>query len=230
MTVRKHLEELRKVEREKHHPLIHKIHLKHKISKKTLLYVKEYGPHSNIPKTIIKESLKILLFTSFISSFGGLALEQIKVVFLSLFPLIVLLPTLNDMIGDYGIIVSSRFSTLLHTRKIRGKWYKNEEVKKLFMQVFVVAIITALISSSIALIISALSGFGVNLEVALKVFFISIIDVALIVSMLFILAILAGLYFYRKKEDPNNFLIPITTSFADFVNMLLLAFLTILLF
>lgn len=230
VSVKKHLEKLRKIERERHHPLIHKIHTEHKISKKTLLYVKEYGPHSNVPKTIIRESLKILLFTSLISSFGGLALEQIKVIFLSIFPLIVLLPALNDMIGDYGIIVSSRFSTLLHTGKIRGRWYKNNEVKKLFAQVFIVAILTALISSSIALSVSALSDHRINFEIASKIFLISIIDIVLIVSALFFLVISAGVYFYRKKEDPNNFLIPITTSVADFGNMLLLAFLTLILF
>src|SRR3990167_2010559 len=99
--VRKHLQKLQKIKREKYHPLIHKIHKKHKISRKTLFYVKEYGPHTNVPKTIIKESIKILLFASIISSFGGLALENIKTIFISITPLIILLPILNDMIGDY---------------------------------------------------------------------------------------------------------------------------------
>jgi len=51
----KQLEILRKIKRHKYHPLVHKLHRKHNISKKTLFYVKEYGPHTNVPKTIIKE-------------------------------------------------------------------------------------------------------------------------------------------------------------------------------
>ena len=119
--VRKHLEKLRKVKRSLYHPLIHKIHKKHKISKKTLFYVKEYGPHSNVPRTIIRESIRILLLASVISSFGGFALEDIKAIFIPIIPLVILLPTLNDMIGDYGTIVSCRFSTMLHEGKIKKK-------------------------------------------------------------------------------------------------------------
>jgi len=48
--------------------------------------------------------------------------------------------------------------------------------------------------------------------------------------ILFITSIVAGLHFYRKKEDPNNFLIPITTSIADFVNMALLSLLVVMFF
>ena len=72
--VRRDLEKLRAVRRKKYHPLAHHLHHKHKISRKTLFYVKEYGPHTNVPKTIIKESFKILLLASLVSSFGGLGL------------------------------------------------------------------------------------------------------------------------------------------------------------
>src|SRR3989338_5827245 len=107
--MRHDLEMLRNIKKKKNTSLIHKIHKKHKISKKTLFYVKEYG-HHNVVNTIIKESIKILLLASIISSVGGLALEHIKTVFISIMPLIILMPTLNDMIGDYGTIISSRFS------------------------------------------------------------------------------------------------------------------------
>src|SRR3989344_4456058 len=114
-----HLRKLQKIKRKKHHPLIHQIHQRHKISKKTLFYVKEYGPHSHVPRTIIRESIKILIFASVLSSLGGLALEHIKAIFVSVLPLIILLPTLNDMVGDFGTIIASRFSTMLHENWIK---------------------------------------------------------------------------------------------------------------
>lgn len=228
--LRKHLEKLKSIKRRKYHPLIHKIRKKYGISRKSLFYVKEYGPHSNVSKTIIKESIKILLFASILSSLGGLALENIKTVFVSIVPLIVLLPALNDMIGDYGIIISSRFSTLLYTGKIRGKWYKNSNLHKLLVQVFVISIITAVIASSTALGVSYFSEFVVNFEVAFKIFLITLIDTSLIICILFLIAVNVGLYFYKKNEDIDNFLIPITTSIADFGNMILLAILVILFF
>ena len=228
--IRISLERLRKIKRKQRHPLLHRIHKKHNISKKTLFYVKEYGAHTNIPKTIIKESIKILLFASIISSFGGFALEQIKIIFISIIPLVILLPTLNDMIGDYGTIISSKFSTLLHENKVSKKWWMDNDIKRLFYQIFIIAMITAIISSFVALIISVFSNYSIDKVIILKIFFISLVDVAILVNILFFTAILSGIYLYKKKEDPNNFLIPITTSIADFGNMFILTALILLFF
>ena len=228
--LRRQLEKLKSIERRKYHQLIHKIHKKHRISGRTLLYVKEYGPHTNISGTIIKESLKILLFASLISSLGGLALENMKQIFFSIIPLVILLPVLNDMVGDYGIIVSSRFTTLLHTGKVKGKWYKNNDLKKLFAQIFIISVITALISSFLALFLSAFYNYGLNIGIIFKIFLIAVMDVSILVSILSLISVFAGLYLYRHGEDPNNFLIPITTSIADFGNILVLAFLVLLFF
>ena len=228
--MRDHLEELRLVKRHQHHPLIHQIHKEHRISHKTLFYVKEYGPHSHIAKTIIAESIKVLLFASIISSVGGFALEQIKTLFVSIAPLIILLPALNDLIGDFGTIVSSHFSTLLHEGKIGLRWWENPELRKLFLQVLLIAVFFAALGAGLSLFISQFFGTGVDANTAMKILFIAVLDILLVVGILFLVAILAGQYFYKKGEDPNNFLIPITTSIADFGNMLLLAGLVILFF
>jgi len=224
-----YLEKITRFKRKKHYPEIHEVHKKYNISKQTLFYVKEYGKNANVSKTIIKESIKILLLASVISSFGGLALEQIKTLFLSIMPLLILLPSLNNMIGNYGTIISSRFSTMLHEGEIKEKWKKNRELKKLFSQMTLLTIIGAVLSSLIAIAITYFSG-GILFETATKVFFIVLIDMFILTNVLFFVATRAGIYIYKKKEDPNNFLIPITTSVADFTNMVVLAVLIILLF
>jgi len=226
----KHLEKLRKIKRKRYHPLIHKIHKKHEISKKTLFYVKEYGPHANIPRTIIKESIKVLLLASIISSFGGLAIEHVKFLIVSLFPLVILLPALNDMIGSYGTVMSSKFSTMLHERKVGKKWWLDHTLSKLFVQIFIISIITTLFSCSVALFISGFSSYSISVMIMAKFFFIIIIDVILLIAVLFLTSVFAGMYFYKKGEDPNNFLIPITTSIADFGNMVILSLLVVLFF
>lgn len=227
----KALNQLTKIERHRHHPLLHKLHKKHGLTRKTLLYIKEYGPHSHVASVIIKESLKVLLLASILSAFGGFALEQIKTLFVSIIPLVVLLPALNDMIGDYGTIVSSRLSTMLHENVVQKKWWQTPELKELFVQIAVVSMITAALSAVIAMIIPIFtSGYGLALGNAVKIFAITIIDVAVLVSLLFFTSIYAGLRIYKKKEDPNNFLIPITTSIADFGNMAVLALLVMLFF
>ncbi len=230
VSLRRHLQKLRTIKRSYHHPLIHVIHKKHHVSHKTLFYIKEYGPHAHVARTIIKESIEILLMASIISSFGGLALEKIKPLFIGIMPLIILLPTLNNMIGAYGTVVSSRFSTMLYEGRVRSSIWVNKELKKLFFQVLFIAITTALLSVLFSVFTSRALNVTVAFLVTLKLMLIVIADVAILVSVLFIVAVLAGLYFYHKKEDPNNFLIPITTSIADYANMALLALLVPLFF
>ena len=222
----KHLLKIRRLKKNEHHAMLYKVHKKYGISKRTLFYVKEYD-NSNITRTILKESVLILLLASVISSLGGFALANVKTAFFSIIPLIIMLPVLNDMVGDYGIIISSKFSGMLHMGRIRGNILMNEHLRKLFIQIMIIALLTASICSIIAL---GLSTFATTLtyDIALKVFLITIIDVIVLVSILFIVAIAAGIYFYKKKEDPNNFLIPMTTSIADFGNMLILALLVMM--
>ena len=225
-----HLNQLTKVKRKLFHPLVHTIHKTHKIARNTLFYIKEYGPKSNISHTIIKESIKILLFASILSSIGGLSLENIKSTFISIIPLVILLPTLNNLIGDYGIIFSSKFTTLLYEGKISKKSWLNKELRYLLFDLIVIAIITAVLSSLLAIAISHFAGYSITPDLIEKVMLISLIDVIALVLILFFIGVAAGFYFYDKQEDPNNFLIPITTSIADLGNMLLLTLLIILFF
>ncbi|MBU2503754.1 MAG: magnesium transporter [Nanoarchaeota archaeon] len=227
--IRKYLEKIRSLKREKHHPIIHEVHKKHNISHQTLLYIKEYGKRSNVSGTIVKESLKILLLASIISSFGGFALDRIELLFLSIYPLVLLLPSLNNMIGNYGTIISSRFSTMLYEGKVEKKWWKDSELKKLFCQIMIITLMGVILSTGIAFAITHFSQ-GLSFDMALRVFFIVLIDAAILANILFFIAVFAGLYLYKKQEDPNNFLIPLTTSIADFANMVILAVLILVLF
>lgn len=229
-TLRQHIEKLRKVRRSEHHPLIYTIHKKHKVSKRTLFYIKEYGPHSHVAKTILRESIEIILLAAILSSFGGFALERVKLLFMQIIPLIIMFPTLNAMIGDYGIIVSSRFSTMLHEGKVKNDIWSSRILKILFMQIMLIAFITAILSTGLSLITSKFMGSTFDAMLAIKLMLTIIVDVLVLVMVLFIISVVAGRYFYNKKEDPNNFLIPITTSIADFGNMLLLSLLVLLFF
>lgn len=222
------LELLRSLPRKHFHALQHEIHEKHKLSRKTLFFVKEYGPRSNVAATIVRESLKILLLASLISSLGGLALENMKPLLVSLVPIVVLLPALNHLIGNCGTIFSSKFSAMLWEGRIRGlrgpalSEFSNSVLRKLFAQVLVIAILSAIAGAAAALLLSG-TRFSTDFVFAAKIFAIALIDSVILVFVLLAVAVLGGTYFYAKREDPNNFLIPITTGVADFGNMLLLA-------
>jgi len=180
---------------------------------------------------ITRESLKILIVASIISSLGGIGLEDIKAKFVVIIPLLILLPALNDMIGDFGTIISSRFTTMLYLGKIHEeRWWKSPILGNLFLLVAAVAFIAALYISLLAGSISLLKGYPLTASILVKTVIIAVLSTAILITLMFWIAVTAGFKIYKRNEDPSNFLIPITTSVADFASMLILSGLVYLLF
>lgn len=219
------LSKLSKVHRSHEHPLLHHLHAKYHISRKTLFYVKEYGQHSNIMRVIVKESTGMLLLATLITLFGGIALEEIKTTFVAVMPLVILLPALNSLIGSYGTIISSRLTTLLHEGYIQKNALLNREMQKLILQIMLIAAITAIVAAAASLAISTFAGFPWDLTLAVRIFLIALFDTLILVALLTFIATTLGLALYKKKEDPNNILIPLTTSIADVGNIVIMALL-----
>ncbi|MBU0898195.1 MAG: magnesium transporter [Nanoarchaeota archaeon] len=207
------------------------IHHKYLSLKRKPFYTKEYdNPKTNVSRVIINESLKILILVALIGSFGGIFLESIKGNFISILPLIIILPSLNGMIGNHSAVFSSRFSTMLHKGILMHKWWSDPRVKKLILQIFILSLVSATIISFSSLLISALMGFALNSSIVIKIFTICIIDTVIIILIVSLISIIIGIKVHKKHEDPDNFLIPITTTVADFSNIMILFLLILLLF
>lgn len=170
---------------------------------------------------IFKESSKVLILASFISTFGGIGLEAMKHKIILFVPFIILLPALNDMIGDFGTIVSSRFTTLLYLGKVGWHWRESEDVKTLIREVSIVAMISSVYIGIMAGLISYIKGYAISIIMLAKILLFSIMATAMLVSIIVIVAVIGGIVIYRKNSDPNNILIPLTTSFADLGSLLL---------
>lgn len=230
MTEKERLEAVSKLQREKRHPLIYETHEEDEIHRGTLFYVKEYGTGAIVWRTILRESIAVMVLASLISSLGGVAFEHAKETIFALTPFIILLPATNDMMGDFGIIVSSRFSELLYQQDIEATWWREPEIQRLFVQILTAAVITAVLTALLALGITVVGYSGVGTTFVVKVVGVVLLDTLVLVSTVFLVAVLSGLVVFRHEEDPNNFLIPITTAVADFLNIVLLTGLILFLF
>ncbi|MBI4020304.1 MAG: magnesium transporter [Candidatus Aenigmarchaeota archaeon] len=233
----KHKRTLAELKRKHHHPLVHHIHKKHRISYRTLFYMKEYGPRSHVSHVILRESIKILVLTSVLSSIGGLGIESIQEKFIAVLPLLILLPTVNGMIGNFGTIVSSKFTTSLYMREVRGysrpfdpRWWKSGDLYNLLVMVLLVALICSVYVGVISSIIALARGYPLLISEVFRLIMVSVATTAVLVSIIFVVSVIGGIFIYRRGEDPNNFLIPITTSIADICSMLVLAGMALLLF
>ena len=220
---KKLLQKVTKVRRHEHHPVLHNVHRKYGISRRTLFYMKEYGPRSHVAHVIVRESLKILVLASIISSIGGISMESITAQLLVITPLLILMPAMNDMVGDFGCIVSSKFTTMLYLGKVNRKWWRSRHLHTLFLVILFTSFLTSVFIGVAASVIAYWQGFSLTFDVFLKILSIAVLSNLIIVAIIFCISIIGGLGIYGKKEDPNNFLIPITTSVADLLNLVIFA-------
>lgn len=181
-------------------------------------------------KSIFKESIGVLIFAALLSTFGGIALRSVQGKLLVILPIIILLPALSDMIGDFGITIVSKFTTGLYLHKVTKPWYKSHFIKHITRDVIPVATIASFYISIIAIFIAMGKGYTLTLPTALKIILITLLTAILLVLVIMAVAILGGLYVFHKKKDPDDVLIPLTTSIADLACMSFLALLVFLFF
>lgn len=180
---------------------------------------------------IIRQSLPILVAASVISSAGGIAVESLVQRFALVLPLLVMLPALNDMIGDFGTIVAPRFTTLLYLGKLHEKtWRRSRIVRQMLGVLLGIAAFAALYLAALSTIIALVAGWMFDAFSFFKIVLIALTATTLLVAVIFYISIKGGFYVFRKGQDPDNLLVPLATSIADMGNLILMSALLALLF
>jgi cation transporter-like permease len=173
---------------------------------------------------IIRESIGILIIASAISTAGGLGIEAISRKLVAILPLLVLMPALNDMVGDFGSIVSSRFTEMLFLRHISERnWWRSPELRKLIRAIFTVAVIAAAYLGLLSYGLAMLQGYPFEPLRLLQVVAAALAVTLVIVTVLSSAAIAGGFWVYRRGHNPDNYLIPLTTALGDMASMAALA-------
>ncbi|NHJ25733.1 MAG: hypothetical protein EAX89_14220 [Candidatus Lokiarchaeota archaeon] len=171
-------------------------------------------------KRIITESIIIVIISSTIGIFTGSVLT-INLEILYGFPIItIILPALNSLTGDISTVLISRLTTHLYIGIIPPKVQKSHRLIQDFIGLF-----GTILLSLVALILLGY-GFVLILGVAIINPLLIILSISLTVFLLFIVMFItlfiSAIILFKKGKDPNNFLIPFTTSLADFLTPLLL--------
>lgn len=214
---------LQHLERRRHHQLIHRIHRTHRISYRTLFYMKEYGRRSHVAGVIMRESILALFISLVLSVFGGVTMESIRQQFVSFMPLIILLPALNDMMGDYSMILTSKLSTLAFVRNGMKKWWSSTDMKRIARSILLVAAVSALYIGVASSLVAYLKGFELGAGSIIRVVVVSAITTLVMIVLISIMAVFGVSYIYRKREDPNSIVMPVLTSVADMGTILVFA-------
>ncbi|MEJ2296578.1 MAG: magnesium transporter [Candidatus Lokiarchaeota archaeon] len=171
-------------------------------------------------KKIFKESVIVVIVSSIIGIFSGTFLSEHDELLYSFPIILLLLPSLNSLIGDMCTILTSRLTSHLYIGTIPPKIKKSNKLIQDFYGLF----FTILLSIVALIIIGYSVGIISGIEIVnpfLIIFLIFITIVSLFVVM-FVFLFITSILLFKLGKDPNNYLIPIITSLLDFLTPVLL--------
>lgn len=175
---------------------------------------------SDETKTIIRQSTPILLLCSFLGGSAGAILNSSVETLLTNPSLLTLLPLFSGESGSLISILGARLSSGLHSGLIEPLNRPNLYAIDNFVICFVIAVIVFPLIGILAEISSVIlktSGVGF-----LNITLISTISGLLLVTVMVFLVYYVSTISYNHNLDPDNIVIPISTSITDSISSLIL--------
>lgn len=151
---------------------------------------------------------------SCISLIGGIGLEVVESKLLPLIPLMIVLPGLNTMVGDYAAIIAA------HATDPAERTYTKKLVAKAISKAIWVNIIGLLLLS---IFLAHQRGYLFTGDFAIKfTAFVTIASLAVVAAM-YGITLALDKYLEDKRLNPDDILIPIVTSITDVMMLALIA-------
>ena len=171
-------------------------------------------------KKIFKESIAIVVISSTIGIFSGTLLSINEKLLYAIPIILLILPSLNSLVGDISTVLVSRLTTHLYIGSIPPKIQKSERLFEDFVSLLITILLSLLVLILLGFIIGIYTGINIiNPFLMILVIFLTIMTLFFI---LFLLLFIGSIFLFNRGKDPNNFLIPFVTSLADFLTPLLL--------
>ena len=178
--------------------------------------------------SIVKQSSPVLVVCSLLGGFAGGVLNGFADTLLSKGSLLTLVPLFSGESGNLISILGARLSSSLHSGLIDSSFKLDKYAVRNFVSITFLAII-------IYPIIGFLANFSHVAIGGVDVGFLNVIFISFIAGLLMILIMQLVVFYisiisYKKGLDPDNIVIPISTSLTDSVSTLFLVVVSIFVF
>lgn len=178
---------------------------------------------------ILRENIGPVVASATLSMIGGIGLVLIEKKLYFLLPVLITIPALADMVGDFSTIIASKSVALIEQKKLPRHWEHSKRILHMAAHLLWIAIAYSIVMAIGSLAIASGQGFALTAPFIAKFLFILIMINVLMTMFLVVFSIRLGVLVAYHGHDPDNFLIPISTSIAD-VGVLLLFSLMVWLF
>jgi cation transporter-like permease len=177
--------------------------------------------HQRLRETPLLFSALTAGAASCLSLIGGMGIEAVQGKLLPIIPLIVALPALNTMVGDYAAIIAA------HAGDPAERTHTKRQLARAISRAMLVNIIGIIILS---LIIAWRRGYVLTGDFGIRfILFIVIAFVGIITAMFAITAVLDRML-EKHRLNPDDILIPIVTTVTDILMLGLISLAVVTIF
>lgn len=159
--------------------------------------------------------------TSSLSLIGGLGIEVVQQKLLAIVPLLIALPGLNSMVGDYATLIAA------HAGDPQEKNLSKMQLIKAMAPSLLINILFVFVAS---LILAVYRGFLLNPAFVIKFGLFVIFSILAVVSIMFLITLVLGKLLENRPLNPDDVLIPIVTTISDIFMLSLIALAAVALF
>ncbi len=152
--------------------------------------------------------------SSSISLIGGLGIEITADKLIAIVPLLVALPGLNSMVGDYATLIAAHAGD--PEERTRSKW----ELVRAMIPSILINIVFALI---VSLFIGYQRGFAMSSLFILKFAGFVVGSTVSVITAMFLITFLLDAMLKKRALNPDDVLIPIVTTVSDIFMLGLIA-------
>lgn len=143
---------------------------------------------------------------SCISLIGGLGLEAVQEKILPLVPLLIALPGLNTMVGDYAATIAA------HAGDPAERSSTKKQLVKAVSKVIWVNIIGIL---ALSILLSIHRGYALEQSFLIKFVLFVVCAVIAVIAAMFVITTLLDKILEKRRLNPDDILIPIVTTISD---------------
>jgi cation transporter-like permease len=169
--------------------------------------------------------LGFIIFTvggaSAISLIGGLGLEAVHEQILPIIPLLIALPALNTMVGDYAATIAA------HAGDPAERSTTKRTLLKAISKVIWINIAGVI---ALSLVLAARRGYALEQIFLIKFVCFVIIAMLSVIAVMFLITIVLDKLLEKNHLNPDDVLIPVVTTISDIFMLGLIALATIALF
>lgn len=171
--------------------------------------------------TLANRKILMVLFVVFsvgiassLSLLGGVGVEVVSESLLPIVPLVIVIPALNSLVGDYATLIAAHAGNPSEQKKSK---------KKLLYAMLPSIGVNCVFIVSMGLLLAMQQQYEVSLSFALKYTLFVVVSILLVIAAMFGLTLLMNGLLRKNKLNPDDVLIPIVTTISDIFMLGLIA-------